>query len=314
MLSFIGKRLIMLLPTLLVPLFLVFFLLRLAPGDPASFMLGIDATPEQVDQLRDKMGLNEPLHIQLIIWLKQLVTMDLGDSIFLKQPVLQVILEHMPTTILLTIFSLIVAIIIGVGSGIISAVFRNKPVDHIAMTGAMVGVSMPEFWFGLMLILVFSVKLQWFPVAGFVPLSEGVFACLRSLTLPAMSLGLIQAAFIARITRSSMLDVIHEDFVRTARAKGLSPRLIVFKHVLRNALIPIITVIGITTAVLMGGAIAIETVFTLPGIGRMLISAVSRRDYPLIQGIVLFVSLMFIVINLVVDIIYTWVDPRIKYQ
>ncbi|MGG2196770.1 MULTISPECIES: ABC transporter permease [Paenibacillus] len=314
MMSYIIKRFLSLLPTLFVPLLLIFFMLRLAPGDPASIMLGADATVEQVEQLREKMGLNEPLLIQLFAFLKQLVTLDLGDSIFLKKPVLTVILDHIETTIVLTIYALIIAIVIGLLSGIISAIYRNKSIDQIAMTGAMIGVSMPEFWFGLMLILVFAVNLQWFPVTGYVPLSEGFFECIRSLTLPAVSLGFVQAAFIARITRTSMLDVIHEDFVRTAEAKGLSNGVIVFKHILRNAFIPILTVIGITVAVLMGGAIAIETVFSLPGIGRMMISAVSRRDYPLIQGIVMFISVVFILINMIVDIIYTWVDPRIKYR
>ena len=314
LLNYLVHRFISLLPTMIVPLVLVFILLHLAPGDPASVMLGSDATPEQVEQLRQRLGLDEPLYIQMIYWLKQLVTLDLGDSIFMKQPVLDIILEHMETTIVLTIYALLIAVVIGMLSGIVSAVYRNKLIDQIAMTSAMVGVSMPEFWFGLMLILVFAVKLQWFPVAGYVPLSESFIECIRSLTLPAVSLGFIQAAFIARITRSSMLDNIHEDFVRTAKAKGLPQTTIVFKHILRNALIPILTVIGITLAVLMGGAIAIETVFNLPGIGRLMISAVARRDYPLIQGIVLFVSAMFVLINLLVDILYAWVDPRIKYR
>lgn len=314
MMSYIFNRILSLLPTLFVPMLFVFILLHLAPGDPASVMLGSDATGEQVEELREKMGLNDPLLVQLFAFTKQLATLDLGDSIFLKEPVITLIYEHMGTTIMLTIYALTIAIVVGMLSGIVSAVYRNKPIDQIAMTGAMIGVSMPEFWFGLMLILVFAVNLQWFPVTGYVPLSEGFFACIRSLTLPAVSLGFVQAAFIARITRTSMLDVIHEDFVRTAKAKGLPDRVIVFKHILRNAFIPILTVIGISVAVLMGGAIAIETVFSLPGIGRMMINAVSRRDYPLIQGIVLFISVVFILINLIVDIIYTWVDPRIKYK
>jgi peptide/nickel transport system permease protein len=314
MLSYIVRRFILLLPTLFVPLFLVFILLRLAPGDPAAVMLGSDAAADQIEQLREKMGLNEPLLVQLATWLKQLATLDLGESIFLKQPVIQAIADHLETTIMLTAYALLIAIVVGMLAGIASAVYRNKPIDQAAMTGAMIGVSMPEFWFGLMLIFVFAVQLKWFPVSGYVPLSKGFFACIRSLTLPAVSLGLIQAAFIARTTRSSMLDMIYEDFVRTAKAKGLTPRVIIFKHILRNAFIPILTVIGITLGVLMGGAIAIETVFNLPGIGRMMINAVARRDYPLIQGIVLFISVVFVFINLLVDLIYAWVDPRVKYK
>jgi peptide/nickel transport system permease protein len=314
MLSYIIRRFLLLLPTLVVPLLLVFILLRLAPGDPAAVMLGANATADQVEQLREEMGLNEPLYVQLLVWLKQLATLDLGNSIFLKQPVIQAIAEHLETTIMLTAYALLIAIVVGMLAGIASAVYRNKLIDQAAMTGAMIGVSMPEFWFGLMLIFVFAVKLKWFPVAGYVPLSEGFIDCLRSLTLPAVSLGLVQAAFIARTTRSSMLDMIHEDFVRTAKAKGLSSRVITFKHILRNAFIPILTVIGITLGVLMGGAIAIETVFNLPGIGRMMINAVARRDYPLIQGIVLFISVVFVFINLLVDLIYAWVDPRVKFK
>jgi peptide/nickel transport system permease protein len=303
-----------LLPTMMVPLVLVFTLLHLAPGDPAAVMLGSDATPEQVNQLRITLGLNEPIFIQLIQWLKQLATLQLGDSIFLKQPVVSAIWEHSGVTVLLTIYALIIAVTIGMLSGIVSAVYRNKPADQIAMTGAMVGVSMPEFWFGLLLILFFAVDLRWFPVSGYIPLSQGVIACIQSLTLPAVALGLIQAAFIARITRSSMLDTLNEDYVRTAKAKGLPEKIVIFKHILKNAFIPILTVIGITMAILMGGAIAIETVFNLPGIGRLMISAVSRRDYPLIQGIVLFISIAYIFINLLVDIIYTTIDPRIKFK
>jgi peptide/nickel transport system permease protein len=314
MLSFILQRFMLLLPTMMVPLLLVFTLLHLAPGDPASVMLGSNATTQQILELREKMGLDQPIMIQLVHWLGQLATLNLGDSLFLHKPVVDVILNAMPVTILLTVYALLIAVVVGMLSGIISAVYRNKAIDQAVMSVAMIGVSMPEFWFGLNLILIFSVGLGWFPVTGYVPPARGVLSCLQSLTLPALALGLIQAAFIARITRSSMLDMINEDFVRTAKAKGLPEKVVIFKHILRNAFIPILTVIGITMAILMGGAIAIETVFNLPGIGRMMISAVSRRDYPLIQGIVLFISIAYILINLFIDVIYTFVDPRIKYK
>lgn len=314
MLNYIGKRFLTLLPTMMIPLILVFFLIRLAPGDPAAIMLGDNASVEQINKLREEMGFNDPIFVQFFIWLSQIAVLDLGDSIFMNQPVLEIVINHAGVTLMLTIYALIIAIIIGMVSGIISALYRNTVIDQTAMAGAMFGVSLPEFWFGLNLILIFSVGLGWFPVTGYVPLSEGFLGTLHSLTLPAVALGFIQAAFIARITRSSMLDIVDDDFVRTAKAKGIPNRVIVIKHILKNAFIPILTIIGITMGVLMGGAIAIETVFNLPGIGRTMLNAVLRRDYPLIQGLVVFISFAFIVINLIVDIIYAFIDPRVKYK
>lgn len=311
MARFIVQRLLLLLPSLLVPLFLVFILLHLAPGDPAAVMLGADATPEQVAVLRERLGLNEPFLIQLVTWLKQMATFNLGESIFLRMPVTQAILQRVEPTLILTLYALVIAVSIGMVSGVVSAVNRGGPADQVAMGVAMLGVSMPEFWFGLMLILLFAVELRLFPVAGYVPLDRGLWQCLWSLTLPALSVGLVQAAFIARITRSSMLDVLGEDFIRTARAKGLAGHVVIVRHALKNALMPILTAIGITFAVLMGGAIAIEMVFNIPGVGRLLINAVSRRDYPVIQGIVLFMALTFVIVNLVVDVLYSLIDPRV---
>jgi peptide/nickel transport system permease protein len=228
--------------------------------------------------------------------------------------VMDAILQRLEPTIMLTLYALTIAVVVGMVSGIVAAVNRNGVRDQVSMTVAMVGVSMPEFWFGLMLIVVFAVEFRLFPVAGYTPLDQGFWACIWSLTLPAVSVGLVQAGFIARITRSSMLDVIGEDFIRTARAKGLPSRVVILRHALKNALIPVLTVIGITFAVLMGGAIAIETVFNIPGIGRLLVNAVARRDYPVIQGVVLFMALTFIFINLFVDILYGFIDPRVKNQ
>ncbi|KRE09695.1 peptide ABC transporter [Bosea sp. Root381] len=312
MARFILQRLVLLLPSLLVPLFLVFILLHLAPGDPAAVMLGADASPDQVAALRERLGLNEPFLIQLVSWLKQMATFNLGESIFLRMPVTQAILQRVEPTLILTLYALVIAVSIGMVSGVISAVNRGGPADQVAMGIAMLGVSMPEFWFGLMLILLFAVELRLFPVAGYIPLDRGLWQCLWSLTLPALSVGLVQAAFIARITRSSMLDVLGEDFIRTARAKGLAGRVVIVRHALKNALMPILTAIGITFAVLMGGAIAIEMVFNIPGVGRLLINAVSRRDYPVIQGIVLFMALTFVVVNLIVDVLYSLIDPRVS--
>ena len=314
MILFIIRRLFTLLPTLIMPLFLVFILLHLSPGDPAAVMLGADATPHQVQALREQLGLNAPFLVQLFNWLGRMVTLDLGDSLFLRMPVTDAIMQRLEPTIMLTLYALTVAVSVGMISGIVAAVNRNGILDQVSMTVAMIGVSMPEFWFGLMLIVVFAVEFRLFPVAGYISLDQGFWACIWSLTLPAVSVGLVQAGFIARITRSSMLDVIGEDFIRTARAKGLPSRVIILRHALKNALIPVLTVIGITFAVLMGGAIAIETVFNIPGIGRLLVNAVARRDYPVIQGVVLFMALSFIFINLFVDILYGLIDPRVKNQ
>lgn len=311
MLRYIFQRVVLLLPSLFVPLFLVFILLHLTPGDPAAVMLGADATAERIAALREQLGLNEPFLVQLGVWLRQMLTLELGESIFLRIPVTQAILQRVEPTLLLTLYALVIAVTIGMVSGVVSAVNRNGPADQVAMGLAMLGVSMPEFWFGLMLILLFAVEFRLFPVAGYIPLERGLWQCLWSLTLPALSVGLVQAAFIARITRSSMLDVLGEDFIRTARAKGLPGHVVIARHALKNALMPIITAIGITFAVLMGGAIAIEIVFNIPGVGRLLINAVSRRDYPVIQGIVLFMALTFMIVNLVVDVLYSLVDPRI---
>lgn len=311
MARFILQRMGLLLPSLLVPLFLVFILLHLAPGDPAAVMLGADATPAQVAALREKLGLNEPFLVQLLAWMKQMATFNLGESIFLRMPVTQAILQRVEPTLILTLYALVIAVSIGMISGVVSAVNRGGVGDQVAMGIAMLGVSMPEFWFGLMLILLFAVELRLFPVAGYIPLERGFWQCLWSLTLPALSVGLVQAAFIARITRSSMLDVMGEDFIRTARAKGLAGYVVILRHALKNALMPILTAIGITFAVLMGGAIAIEMVFNIPGVGRLLINAVARRDYPVIQGIVLFMAVTFVVVNLIVDGLYSLIDPRV---
>lgn len=311
---YLVRRFLLLLPSLVVPLVLVFTLLQLAPGDPVTVMLGDNPPPEQVAALRAELGLDQPLPVQFGRWLVQLATFDLGRSIFIGEPVLDVILDRAPVTLQLTAMALAIAIVLGVVAGIASSLYRNTITDRSVMFGAIVGVSMPEFWFGLNLILVFGVTLRWFPIGGYVPLSDSIALSFTSLALPALTLGFIQAAFIARITRSSMLDVVSEPHVATARAKGMPEWLVIVKHIFRAALLPVLTVIGITCAVLLGGAIAIETVFTLPGLGRLMINAVARRDYPLIQGLVLVISLANIVVNLAVDVVYALVDPRVRYE
>jgi peptide/nickel transport system permease protein len=312
--TYLVKRVLLLLPTVFVPVLLVFFMLQLAPGDPAAVMLGANATPDQVTALRDELGLNEPIWTQFWIFLGNLVTFDLGNSIFLGRPVLDVVLSYGEITLRLTFFALAIAVVLGCGAGILAALFHNKLIDKVTMLLAVIGVGIPEFWLALLLILFFAVTLRWFPVSGYVPLDDGFWVSLQSLTLPALALALIQAAFIARMTRSAVLDVLGEPYIATARAKGMSGWTVISRHVVRAAAVPIVTVVGLTLAVLLGGAVAVETVFSLPGIGNLLIQAVGRRDYPLIQGIVLVVAVAFVVINLLVDLLYALIDPRVRYQ
>lgn len=311
--AYILKRLIQLIPTMLIPAVIVFMLIFFSPGDPASLMLGPDATVEQVAELRSQMGYDQPVVVQLGKWFSSMVKGDLGDSIFLNQPVTQAIGEHLGVTMALTLFAMLIATTIGVALGVWSAVNRGRWIDQIAMVFSVLGVSIPEFWLALNLILLFAVYHQIFPIGGYVPFTENPLESLKCLTLPALSLGLTQAAFIARMVRSSVLEILDQEYVRTASAKGLNSKMVIMKHVLKNAMVPIVTVVGMTFSVLLGGAIAIEMVFNLPGIGRLLMNAVLRRDYPLIQGIVLFIAAAYIVINLIVDVIYVYIDPRIEY-
>ena len=289
-------------------------LIHLAPGDPASVIAGPYAAPDDVAKLRRQLGLDEPLPMQLLHWYGRLLTGNLGDSIFLRRPVTEAVLERIEPTLLLTIWGTLIAVLLGVPAGIVSARYHNSAVDQSLMGLALLGLSIPNFLLGLLMILVFGVWLGWLPVAGYVPLDEGLWRNTRSLLMPSISLGLVQSALIARITRSSMLDVLREQYIVSGRAKGLDERTVVYKHALKNAIIPTLTVIGITFALLVGGAVVIETVFNIPGLGRLIISAVLRRDYPVIQGVVLLIAVSYTMINLLVDLAYLVIDPRIRYQ
>ncbi len=311
--GYIVRRLIALLPVLLIVATVGFFLIYLTPGDPASVMLGPDATTEDVENLRHLMGLDRPLIVQILRWYGRTLRGDLGYSIFLQRPVVQAIFERLQPTVMLTLMSLIVAVLIGIPTGVVAAVRRNTWVDQAAMGVALLGVSMPSFWFGLNLILVFSVYLGLFPVAGYVPLAESVSGAFRSLVLPAVTLGFGASALIARMTRSSMLEVLGQDYIRTARAKGNLERIVVYHHALRNAMIPTLTVVGLAMGGLLAGAIVTETVFALPGVGRLVISSVMRRDYPVVQGVLMFVAGSYVFVNLLIDVLYVYLDPRIKY-
>lgn len=311
--TYLLHRALAIIPVMLVVATVSFVLIRLAPGDPASVLAGPDATTEDLAQLRTALGMDQPLPVQLVKWYARLAQGDLGQSIFLRRPVVQAVVERLEPTLLLTLWGTLLAILIGVPAGIVSARYHNTAVDQSFMALALLGLSIPNFLLGLLMILVFGVWLGWLPVSGYVPLDEGVWLNVRSLLMPAVSLGLVQSALVARITRSSMLDVLREQYILSGRAKGLSERAVIYKHALKNAIIPTLTVIGITVALLIGGAVVIETVFNIPGVGRLIISAVLRRDYPVVQGVVLLIAVTYTVINLLVDLAYLVIDPRIRY-
>jgi peptide/nickel transport system permease protein len=312
--TYVIRRLLALIPVALVVATVAFVLIHLSPGDPAAIIAGPDAPAEDVAQIRRTLGLEQPLHMQLLRWYGRLVQGDLGQSIFLRKPVVDAILDRAEPTLLLTLCATFIAVLIGVPVGVLSARHHNTATDQTFMVFALLGISVPNFLLGLIFVLVFGVWLGWFPVAGYSPLEDGWLLTARSLVLPAFSLGLVQSALIARIARSSMLDVLREQFITTGRAKGLGERIVVYKHALRNALVPTVTVIGISFAVLISGAVVVETVFNIPGLGRLVVSAVSRRDYPVVQGVVLVIAGVYMLVNLLVDLSYLVIDPRVKYQ
>lgn len=311
---YVLRRIFALLPVLLVVAVVSFALVHLTPGDPAANILGDDATVEDLRLMREQLGLDRPLIVQFGSWAGSAVLGDLGRSIYTSRPVLQSILARLEPTLVLTVYSLLIAMIIGLLAGVISAVYRNSILDQTLLVTSLLGVSMPNFWLGINLILLFSVTWRLFPVAGYAPLNEGLLGTLHTLTLPALALGFSQSAIITRMTRTSMLEVLGQDYVRTARAKGLAPRTVIFVHALRNALVAVITVIGVVVTVLLSGSIVVESVFSLPGLGRLMIESVQRRDYPVIQGMILFVAAINVVVNLLIDLSYAVIDPRIEYS
>ncbi len=313
MLSYLTGRLLALIPVLLVVAIVIFLLTRLTPGDPARVLAGEDATPEQIRMLRRDMGLEGPLPAQFALWVSRAVRGDLGRSLFNRLPVRSIIGLHVGPTLMLSAMAVTVALCIGIPLGVVSAVYRNSWWDQAGLALAMLGAAVPTFWLGLSLIVVFAVNLGWLPSSGFRSPTEDLWRSLTYLLLPSLTLGVPNSALIIRFVRSSLLDVIATDYVRTARAKGLDERLVIFRHVLRNALVPILTVVGLTFAALMGGAVVTETVFAIPGMGQLVVSSVLRRDYPVIQGVTLVVATSYVLINLIVDLLYFLVDPRVKY-
>jgi peptide/nickel transport system permease protein len=314
MLVYLLRRILLAIPVMFVVATGVFLLLFLTPGDPVSVILGPDASPQQVSELRQRLGLDQPVPIQIARWFSRLLQGDLGQSIYLNRPVVQTILERAEPTILLTLLATLFAIVVGLPIGIISAIRAGSWADFGAMLVALGGISMPSFWVGLNLMFVFAVVMGVLPVAGYQPLSKGLWENLRYMILPAVTLGFAQAALLARMSRSMMLEVLREDYVRTARSKGVAERMVVLSHALRNAMVPLVTVMGLTFAILMGGAVITEQVFNIPGVGRLLVQSVLRRDYPVVQGIVLVIAFNYVVINLVVDILYGLFDPRVRHS
>lgn len=312
MLAFIIRRCLTTIPVMLLVATGVFLLLKLTPGDPVGVILGPDATEDRRAALRDQLGLNDPLIEQYGRWLWDAAHGDLGTSLFLDRPVLTAIWERAQPTLLLTMIAILVTILIGFPAGIFAAQHRGKWLDVGTMALAMIGISIPTFWLGLNLILIFGVKLRWLPVAGYKPLSAGVWESLKYLILPGITLGAAQAALLARMTRSMMLEVLNQDYVRTARAKGLIERRVVYAHALRNALLPLINIVGLAFAALLGGAVVTEQIFNIPGVGRLLIQAIGRRDVPLVQGTVLITAGIYVLVNLVVDIVCAALDPRVR--
>jgi len=291
---------------------MVFLLTRAASGDPVAVLLGDQATAADIARVQKQYGLDRPLPVQFGYWLKELAHGNLGDSIFLQRPVTQALAERAEPTTLLALSAVFIATLIGVPCGIVGAVFRGRAVDQVFTGIAMLGASIPSFWLGIVLMEAFAVSLGWFPVSGYGDPGASLAERMRHLVLPASVLGLLNSALIIRFTRAAMLDVLGEDYVRTARAKGLGEWPVVLKHALRNALVPIVTVIGLTVALMIGGAVVTETVFGLPGVGSLVVNAVLRRDYPVIQGALLVVAGIYVLINFGVDLLYTLVDPRVK--
>jgi peptide/nickel transport system permease protein len=314
MIRFLANRLIAALPVLLIVSLLTFVLIYFVPGDVSSELAGPGASASDIARIRAVYGLDRPFHERLIGWYAGLLQGDLGQSVLLRRSVTSAIAERLPVTLSLTALALALAVVIGVATGILAAMRVNTWVDQATMTVALAGLSLPDFWLGLVMIYLFAVQLGWLPTGGYVPLTEDPVAWLRSMAMPALALALTQIGLLARMTRASMLDVLRQDFMRTARAKGLPNRVVIFKHALANVMIPVITVIGLSVGILLGGAIVIEQVFSIPGVGRLIIGGILRRDFPVIQGGLLLTATVFVLVNLAVDVLYAVVDPRVRYD
>ena len=313
---YVVRRLLLLIPVLLGVSVIIFMVLHLAPGDPAEIMLGSQATQADLERLRAELGLTQPLHVQYVHWLGLVARGDLGRSIWMKRPVLGEVLTRFKATLVLTGAALLLSTAGGLALGITSAIRPNSALDRLSAVASLFGASMPVFWLGIVLMVIFALWLGWLPASGmFAPYGGGDLRdLLLHLALPAVTLAAASVTIIARLTRSTMLETLGQDYIRTARAKGVVERAVVLRHGLKNALIPIVTVVGVQAGYLLGGAVLTETVFAWPGVGTLMVQGILARDFPLVQGCVLVVALSFVVINLAVDLLYAWLDPRIRYE
>jgi peptide/nickel transport system permease protein len=313
MAAYLLRRLLATIPVMGVVALFVFALLHLSPGDPAAVIAGDYARPADVQRIRQQLGLDQPLHVQLAIWLGQVIRGDLGTSIFSGLPVARLIGQRLEPTLALTVCTMVIAVLLAVPLGVVAAWHAGTWIDRLVMVVAVLGFSVPVFWLGFLLIYSFAVQLELLPVQGYVSFRQGLVPCLKHLVLPSCTLGMVYMALIARMTRASMLEVLREDYIRTAHAKGLQPHVVLLWHALKNAALPIVTVIGVGVALLIGGVVVTESVFAIPGLGRLTVDAILHRDYPVIQGIILVFSGVYVLVNLLVDVAYTFLDPRIRY-
>jgi peptide/nickel transport system permease protein len=313
MLAYIGKRLLATIPVMAIVAVFVFAMLRLTPGDPAAIIAGASATTQDVADIRAKLGLDQPIVTQFAAWIGRMATGDFGESFFFKKQVAELVADRIEPTLMLSLATMLLSIAIAVPLGVLAAYRQGTWVDRIVMGFAVLGFSVPVFVIGYVLIYLFAIELAWLPVQGYQRLSEGLGGCLLRLVLPSLTLSVIYIALIARITRTSVLEVLGEDYIRTARAKGLTDVNVLMRHALRNALVPIVTVIGIGLALLIGGVVVTESVFNIPGLGRLTVDAVLARDYPTVQAVILLFSFVYVLVNLAVDLMYTVLDPRIRY-
>jgi len=313
MLGFILRRLFATIPVLGMVALFVFFMLRMTPGDPAAVLAGDNASPQQIEEIREQLGLNKPILTQLTIWVGKLLRGDLGESFYFKMPVTKLILFRVEPTLSLATITLIITILIAVPLGVLAAYRHGSWIDRLVMGFSVMGFSVPVFVMGYLLIYIFAIELKLFPVQGYRSISDGFWPYLHRLLLPGATLSVIYIALIARITRASMLEVLDEEYIRTARSKGVKERVVLLSHALRNASVPIVTVIGIGIGLLIGGVVVTESVFNIPGLGRLTVDAVLGRDYPTIQAVILVFSFVYVIINLAVDLVYCLLDPRIRY-
>ena len=312
--AYIVRRLLVTIVVLLLVSLISFSIMQLVPGDPAVVMAGLAASADQIQAIRVQFGLDQPFHIQLVRWYAGIAIGDMGQSMTLGRSVGQALIERLPATLGLAMVAFAMTLVLGLGAGILAAIRQNTWVDQVIMTLAVIGVSLPSFWLGLILIIVFAVMLDLLPAGGYVAFAKNPRDWLVSLLLPAFSLALLQVGLLARITRSAMVETLRQDFIRTAKAKGLPTWMVICKHALMNVMVMVVTVIGIIFSLMLSGSVVVETVFSIPGLGRLMASAILTRDYPLIQGGLLITAAMFVLINLLVDVLYAYLDPRIRYD